>query len=69
MRKPVNPALRLRLPAARARVLVGMLLLCFCVLTARAMYLQVWHNDFLQQEGASRFIRTLELPAHRGRTQ
>lgn len=66
MRKPVNPALRLRLPAARARVLVGMLLLCFCVLTARAMYLQVWHNDFLQQEGASRFIRVLELPAHRG---
>ena len=36
------------------------------MLTARAMYLQVWHNDFLQQEGASRFTRTLELPAHRG---
>ncbi|PWT71092.1 MAG: cell division protein [Proteobacteria bacterium] len=66
MRNPVNPALGLRLPPARARVLVGMLILCFGTLTARAMYLQVWHNDFLQQEGASRFTRLLELPAHRG---
>jgi cell division protein FtsI (penicillin-binding protein 3) len=62
----VNPALQLRLPVWRARVLMSLLLLWFGVLTARAMYLQVWHNDFLQQEGASRFQRTLELPAHRG---
>ncbi len=45
---------------------MGLLLLWFGVLTARAMYLQVWQNDFLQQEGASRSTRTLELPAHRG---
>jgi cell division protein FtsI (penicillin-binding protein 3) len=45
---------------------MSLLLLWFGVLTARAMYLQVWHNDFLQQEGASRFTRTAELPAHRG---
>lgn len=66
MRPPLNPALQLRLPAVRARVLMSLLLLWFGVLTARAMYLQVWHNDFLQQEGASRFTRTAELPAHRG---
>jgi cell division protein FtsI (penicillin-binding protein 3) len=45
---------------------MSLLLLWFGMLTARAMYLQVWHNDFLQQEGASRFSRTTELPAHRG---
>src|SRR5262249_34170859 len=66
MKPPLNPALQLRLPVGRARVLLGLLLLWFSALTARAMYLQVWHNDFLQQEGASRFTRTLELPAHRG---
>ena len=66
MRPPLNPALQLRLPAARARVLVLLLLLWFTLLAARALYLQGWHNDFLQQEGASRFTRTIELPAHRG---
>lgn len=66
MRAARNPALQLRLPLGRARVVVAFLLLCFIALTARAMYLQVWQNDFLQQEGASRFTRIIELPAHRG---
>jgi cell division protein FtsI (penicillin-binding protein 3) len=66
MKPPLNPALQLRLPLGRARVLVALLLLWFGVLAARAMYLQVWQNDFLQQEGASRFTRIIELPAHRG---
>jgi len=66
LRAARNPALQLRLPLGRARVVVGFLLLCFVALTARAMYLQVWQNDFLQQEGASRFTRIIELPAHRG---
>jgi cell division protein FtsI (penicillin-binding protein 3) len=66
MRPPLNPALQLRLPAARANALLLLLLMWFGLLVARALYLQAWHNDFLQQEGASRFTRTIELPAHRG---
>src|SRR4249920_3915351 len=66
MKHPLNPALQLRLPSARATVLLSLLLVWFCVLVVRALYLQVWHNDFLQQEGASRFTRIIELPAHRG---
>ena len=66
MKPPLNPALQLRLPTARATVLLSLLLLCFALLVIRALYLQVWHNDFLQQEGASRFTRIIELPAHRG---
>lgn len=62
----LNPALQLRLPSARATVLLSLLLTWFSVLAVRALYLQVWHNDFLQQEGASRFSRIVELPAHRG---
>lgn len=66
MKAPVHDALKLRLPVLRARVLIGLLLSWFVVLTARAMYLQVWRTDFLQQQGASRFTRIIELPAHRG---
>src|SRR5262249_16024995 len=66
MKPPLNPALQLRLPVGRARVLVGLLLLWFGVLTARAMYLQVCRNAFLHQARPPRFTRPLELPAHAG---
>ncbi len=62
----VNSALSLKLPVLRARVLLGMLMGAFLVLLGRALYLQVWNDDFLQQKGESRYARVLELPAHRG---
>ena len=37
------------------------------VLVGRALYLQGWNNDFLQAKGESRYSRTLEIPANRGR--
>jgi len=43
-----------------------LLLAGFAILIGRALYLQVLHTDFLQQEGASRYARLLEVPAHRG---
>lgn len=66
MKASLNPALQLKFSAGRARVLQWLLVLCFSLLGARALYLQVWHSDFLQQQGASRFTRVIELPAHRG---
>lgn len=33
---------------------------------ARAAYLQVVHKDFLQDQGDDRYLRTVEVPAHRG---
>lgn len=65
--KPVNPALSLRLPIGRARVLLTLLLGGFLVLVGRALYLQVLDNEFLQQEGALRYARSLVLSAHRGK--
>jgi cell division protein FtsI (penicillin-binding protein 3) len=65
--RPVNPALSLRLPIGRARVLLALMLFGFVVLVARALYLQVLDNEFLQHEGALRYARSLELSAHRGR--
>ncbi len=35
-------------------------------LTCRAVYLQLWNNDFLQEHGDARSIRVVEIPSHRG---
>jgi cell division protein FtsI (penicillin-binding protein 3) len=64
-RKPVMPPAEL--PRARALVLFGALALLFAVLIARSLYLQWMENDFLQGQGAARFSREIEVPAHRGR--
>jgi cell division protein FtsI (penicillin-binding protein 3) len=64
--RTLNAALCVRLPAVRARVLLGLLMGAFVVLLARALYLQVLNDDFLQRKGESRYARVLELPAHRG---
>jgi cell division protein FtsI (penicillin-binding protein 3) len=55
------------LPRARVNVLFGALAAAFAVLLGRSLYLQWVENDFLQEKGAARFSRELELPAHRGR--
>jgi cell division protein FtsI (penicillin-binding protein 3) len=62
-----SPVLVLRLPAWRSRLLMLALCAGFVLLAGRAVYLQVWHNDFLQAKGESRYSRVLELPANRGR--
>jgi cell division protein FtsI (penicillin-binding protein 3) len=55
------------LPRIRAIVLFGAVGLLFVVLLARSLYLQWVENDFLQGQGAARFSREIEVPAHRGR--
>jgi cell division protein FtsI (penicillin-binding protein 3) len=62
-----SPLLSQLLPAWRARFVVSVLLLAFGVLSARAAWLQVVTNDFLQQKGESRYARVIELSATRGR--
>lgn len=54
------------LSAWRSRVLLGLLLLGFFGLAGRAAYLQGMKNDFLQQEGASRYSRVVETNERRG---
>jgi cell division protein FtsI (penicillin-binding protein 3) len=57
----------IELPRLRACVLFAALALAFVALAGRALYLQWLDNDFLQEQGAARFSRELEVPAHRGR--
>lgn len=62
-----NPLLSERLPPWRARCVLILLLIGSCMLVVRAMYLQGVAKDFLQHKGESRYARTLELPATRGK--
>jgi cell division protein FtsI (penicillin-binding protein 3) len=55
------------LPRSRATVAFALLAAAFAVLAGRALYLQWLDNDFLQQRGAARYSREIEVPAHRGR--
>jgi len=66
MRPSLNPALSVRLPVWRARLLLLLVFCGFMILAARAFYLQGLHNDFLQQKGETRYARVVEISAHRG---
>ncbi len=62
-----SPVLAVRLPAWRSRVALFLLFAAFAALAARAFWLQAVSTEFLQKKGASRYARTLELPAVRGK--
>ena len=62
-----NPLLDVRLPAYRSRLVMLLVAVAFLALALRAVYLQTVSNDFLQKQGESRYARTIELPASRGR--
>ena len=57
----------MRLPAWRARLALALLLAAFVVLAGRSVYLQSMRTGFLQEKGAARYARVLEVPATRGR--
>lgn len=62
-----NPILQVKLPAWRSRFVLFVMFIAFVALIARALWLQGVSTDFLQKQGASRYARTLELPATRGK--
>jgi len=62
-----SPVLAPTFPPWRARLVIGAATLALGALAARAAYLQGWNRDFLQAKGESRYSRTLEVPAVRGR--
>lgn len=62
-----SPVLATQLPAWRSRVVLFLIFAAFLTLAGRALWLQGMSTDFLQKQGASRYARTLELPATRGK--
>ena len=62
-----NPILSVRLPMWRSKLVVFLLFMAFVALAGRAFWIQGPGNAFYQKQGESRYQRTLELPATRGR--
>jgi len=62
-----SPVLAVRLPDWRSRVMLFVLFAAFAALGLRAVWLQGMSTQFLQKQGKSRYERTLELPATRGK--
>ena len=62
-----SPVLAVKLPVWRSRVVLFVLFAAFAALAGRALWLQGISTEFLQKQGASRYTRTLELPATRGK--
>ncbi|WP_211453537.1 peptidoglycan D,D-transpeptidase FtsI family protein [Collimonas antrihumi] len=62
-----SPILKVKLPVWRSRVVLFAMFAAFLALIVRALWLQGISTDFLQKQGASRYARTLELPATRGK--
>ncbi|HMN55761.1 MAG TPA: penicillin-binding protein 2 [Ottowia sp.] len=62
-----SPLLASRTPVWRSKFIVAGLAVAFLGLTGRAAYVQVFDNAFFQKQGDQRVLRTLELPASRGR--
>lgn len=52
--------------ATRRGLVLGLLFAAAGGMVARAAYLQVVHKDFLQDQGDDRYLRVVEVPAHRG---
>ena len=62
-----SPMLSQPLPAWRARLLLLGLLSSFATLVGWSLYLQGFNSSFLQEKGASRYSRVIEMSATRGR--
>ena len=58
---------QVELPKWRARVLLGLMMLILLILLMRSFYLQIIHNDFLQHQGDARYVRVIDIGAHRGK--
>jgi len=50
----------------RSVLMLGMLTLAAVALLGRAVYLQMFDNQFLQDQGSERHLRVVQIPAHRG---
>lgn len=62
-----NPMLAAKLPAWRSRFVLFALFLALLALAGRALWLQGLSTKFLQKQGESRYVRTIDLPAIRGK--
>ncbi len=63
---PLRQAWALVRKVTRHGLMLGLLCAAAGGMVARAAYLQLIHKDFLQEQGSERYLRTVEVSAHRG---
>lgn len=61
-----SPLLASRTPVWRSRFVIFCIAVGFIMLLARALWVQLFDYDHLQEEADKRYVRTLQLPASRG---
>jgi cell division protein FtsI (penicillin-binding protein 3) len=62
-----SPLLTSKTPVWRSKFIVAVIAIGFIGLIGRAAYIQVINNNFFKRQGEVRFVRTLDLPANRGK--
>lgn len=62
-----SPLLASKTPIWRSKFIVASIAIGFAALAARAVYIQVINNQFFKKQGELRLVRTLDLPANRGK--
>jgi cell division protein FtsI (penicillin-binding protein 3) len=62
-----SPLLTSKTPVWRSKFIVAVIAVGFICLIGRAAYIQVFNNNFFKRQGEVRFVRTLDLPANRGK--
>jgi cell division protein FtsI (penicillin-binding protein 3) len=62
-----SPLLASKTPVWRSKFIVAAIAIGFAALVGRAAYIQVINNQFFKKQGELRFVRTLDLPANRGK--
>jgi cell division protein FtsI (penicillin-binding protein 3) len=62
-----SPLLTSKTPVWRSKFVVAVIAIGFLGLIGRAAYIQVINNNFFKRQGEVRFVRTLDLPANRGK--
>ena len=61
-----DPLIIIPIPKNRTYLAFFGILMLFFILAGRTFYLQVFNNDFLQNEGEKRFARTITIQGPRG---
>ena len=64
--RAADPLIVVRIPPRRTYYAFFGIVMLFIVLAGRSFYLQVFDNDFLQNEGEKRFARTITIQGARG---
>ena len=62
-----SPLLTSKTPVWRSKFIVAMIAIGFFCLIGRAAYIQAINSKFFIRQGDLRFVRTLDLPANRGK--